>query len=161
MLIEGSCHCGAVRFRCESQHPVPYQRCYCSMCRKTGGGGGWMVNTEADAASLVVEGREHVHVYQAMIEGDGGPVRSRHERHFCGTCGSHLWAFNARWPELVHPVASAIDTALPAPPAHVHMMVGSRASWVEVEGGEADDRFDAYPAQSIAGWHDTHGLTLE
>jgi|GEM_PF-3029017 len=27
MLLEGSCHCGAVRFRVESETPYPYQAC--------------------------------------------------------------------------------------------------------------------------------------
>jgi hypothetical protein len=39
MLLEGSCHCGAIRFRVESETPYPYQACYCSICRKTAGGG--------------------------------------------------------------------------------------------------------------------------
>ncbi len=39
MLLEGSCHCGAVAFRLESAHPYPYNICYCSICRKTAGGG--------------------------------------------------------------------------------------------------------------------------
>jgi hypothetical protein len=30
MRLEGSCHCGAVRFRVESETPYPYQACYCS-----------------------------------------------------------------------------------------------------------------------------------
>lgn len=37
MQLEGSCHCGAVSFSLESAHPYPYQRCYCSICRKTQG----------------------------------------------------------------------------------------------------------------------------
>lgn len=37
MQLEGSCHCGAVTFSLESAHPYPYQRCYCSICRKTQG----------------------------------------------------------------------------------------------------------------------------
>jgi hypothetical protein len=45
MRLEGSCHCGAVRFRVESHTPYPYMRCYCSICRKTQGGGGYAVNT--------------------------------------------------------------------------------------------------------------------
>jgi hypothetical protein len=32
MLLEGSCHCGAVRFRVESQESYPFMRCYCSIC---------------------------------------------------------------------------------------------------------------------------------
>jgi len=38
MQLEGSCHCGAVSFSLTSAHPYPYQRCYCSICRKTQGG---------------------------------------------------------------------------------------------------------------------------
>jgi hypothetical protein len=49
MLLEGSCHCGAVSFRVESETPYPYQACYCSICRKTAGGGGYAINLGADA----------------------------------------------------------------------------------------------------------------
>nr|WP_215729365.1 hypothetical protein [Pseudomonas sp. P42] len=28
------CHCGEVSFSLTSAHPYPYQRCYCSICRK-------------------------------------------------------------------------------------------------------------------------------
>ena len=49
MLLEGSCHCGAVSFRVESSTPYPYQACYCSICRKTAGGGGYAINLGADA----------------------------------------------------------------------------------------------------------------
>jgi hypothetical protein len=39
MDVHGSCHRGAVRFSLRSLQAVPYQRCYCSICRKTQGGG--------------------------------------------------------------------------------------------------------------------------
>lgn len=161
MLLEGSCHCGKVRFRCQSQHPEPYQRCYCSICRKAGGSGGFLINIEADANTLEVEGREHMRVYQAMIERDGERAQSRHERHFCGECGCHLWAFNERWPELLHPVAGAIDTPLPSCGESVHMMMGSKAGWVPVEGKPGDAKFDGYPEESLAAWHDKRGLTVD
>ena len=67
MRLEGSCHCGAVRFSAESRQPVPYQRCYCSICRKAGGGGGYTINIAADAATLEVEGRGSVRVYRALL----------------------------------------------------------------------------------------------
>lgn len=158
MLLEGSCHCGAVRFRCDSRQPVPYQRCYCSICRKTGGGGGFMINLGGDAATLEVEGREHVAVFRARVDRGKGPQTSEHERHFCRLCGCHLWAFHPRWPELVHPVASAIDTPLPPAPSSVHMMLGSRAPWVAVEVGPDDAAFEAYPEESLADWHRARGL---
>lgn len=163
MRLEGSCHCQAVRFSCDSTHPVPYQRCYCTICRKTGGGGGFLINIEADANTLQVEGRDNTSVYRATIERDGEQTTSRHERHFCKLCGSHLWGFNSRWPDLLHPVAGAIDTALPLAPAHVHMMTNdeSRASWVPVDAGETDERFARYPKESLADWHRARGVEVE
>ena len=156
MHLDGSCHCGRVRFSLESAEPWPYQRCYCSICRKTGSGG-FMINLGGDFSTLVVHGEEHLSHYRATVERDGKPVESQHRRTFCSHCGCHLYAWNARWPDLVHPVASAIDTPLPEPPAHVHMMVGSKAGWVPLEVGPDDAVFDAYPARSLRDWHRDHG----
>lgn len=95
MLLEGSCCCGAVRFRVESPSPYPFNLCYCSICRKTGGGGGYAINLGALSATLEVEGRDHLGVFHARIDGQESPA----ERHFCKTCGSALWLYDARWPE--------------------------------------------------------------
>jgi hypothetical protein len=162
MLLEGSCHCGAVRFRLRSPHPYPFNLCYCGVCRKTAGGGGFAINLGGDYDSLEVEGREHVRVYHAKIrEDDGEPWESPAGRHFCGRCGSHLWLWDPRWPELVHPLASAIDTTLPAPPERTHLMLGSKTSWVEPAIGPNDRQFAEYPDESIADWHARLGLTAD
>jgi len=160
MQLEGSCHCGAVRFRLRSAHPYPYQRCYCSICRKTQGGGGYAINLGGDGASLRVTGRQHVTVYHAKVKDpeDARAHRSPAERHFCSHCGSALWLWDPRWPELVHPFASAIDTPLPAAPDSTHIMLEFRAPWVAVETGLGDRRHDRYPEESIAEWHERHGL---
>ncbi len=60
--------------------------------------------------------------------------------------------------ELIHPFASAIDTPLPIPPEHTHLMLGSKASWVEVEAHGKDRQFDVYSEESIAQWHERLGL---
>lgn len=57
MHLEGSCHCGAVQFSLEAYAPVPYLRCYCSVCRKTAGGGGFGINLGGRANSLVVRAK--------------------------------------------------------------------------------------------------------
>lgn len=159
MHLKGSCHCQAVRFELESKHPYPFNVCYCSICRKTAGGGGFAINLGGDYESMRVEGREHVRIYQALIENDEGKKeRSEARRHFCGECGSALWLWDPRWPELVHPHASAIDTPLPKPPERVHLMLGSKASWVEPHIGKRDQSFDEYPEESIAHWHQRLGL---
>ena len=68
-----------------------------------------------------------------------------------------MW--DPRWPELVHPLASAIDTPLPTPPERTHLMLDSKPSWVEVHRGPRDRSYPGYPEESIADWHDRLGLT--
>lgn len=160
MLLEGSCHCGAVRFSVRSRHPYPYQRCYCGICRKTQGGGGYAVNLAADAETFKLTGKKHVAIYHARFRNpeDARAHTSTAERAFCSKCGSALWLFSPEWPELIHPFASAIDTPLPAPPERTHLMLDFKAPWVEVEASRHDKRFARYPKESIAEWHQRLGL---
>ncbi|TEA77068.1 GFA family protein [Allopusillimonas ginsengisoli] len=160
MQLEGSCHCGAVAFSLTSINPYPYQRCYCSICRKTQGGGGYAINLSGDARTLKLKGGEHVSVYHAVINRNGGedPRESSAERHFCSQCGSALWLFSPEWPDLIHPFASAIDTNLPVPPERTHLFADSRASWVEINARPGDQVFKEFPEESIAQWHERLGL---
>src|SRR5918992_1123761 len=117
MRLEGSCHCVAVRFSLQSAHPYPFNLCYCSICRKSAGAGGFAINLSGSYARLQIEGDDHIRVYHAVLRDSEGTEirRSDAERHFCGSCGSALWLWDPNWPELVHPHASAIDTELPKP----------------------------------------------
>ncbi len=163
MLLEGSCHCGAVRFSLESSTPVPFMLCYCSICRKTGGGGGYAINIMGLAATLQVQGRDEVRVYRALLDGPGrkeGRV-SEGRRHFCGRCGSALWMADPHWEQWVWPLASAIDTPLPAPPERVHLMENHRPAWAEGPTGPSDAHFGEYPEDSIEAWHRKRGLFEE
>lgn len=73
--LTGSCQCGSIQFTLDSQTPVPYQHCACSICRKVGGYSG-AVNLGGIADSLrVVSGKElikyvfllHIHMSRFMI----------------------------------------------------------------------------------------------
>jgi hypothetical protein len=160
MLLEGSCQCGQVRFSLRSAHPYPFNLCYCSICRKTAGGGGYAINLSGEYGTLEVHGREHITVYHATLRDPvtGETTKSTGERTFCGVCGSMLWVWSPEWPELVHPFASAIDTPLPEPPERTHLMLGSKAPWVTVHAGPEDKLFERYPEESIAAWHRRLGL---
>ncbi len=154
MKLEGSCHCGAVRFSVEAYAPVPFMRCYCSICRKTAGGGGYAINLGAKAKTLKVKGEKNIAMFHARV----GGKRSTGQRRFCSKCGSALWVYDPEWPDLVHPFASAIDTRLPEAPSLVHMMLGSKANWVPVHAGKRDEKYDEYPPHSLEEWHRKHGL---
>ena len=161
MRLEGSCHCRKVTFTLDCAHPYPFNLCYCSICRKTAGSGGYGINLGGDYSTLEVNGREHLNIYQARRIGpeNGEESTSPARRNFCRHCGSALWVWDPRWPELVHPFASAIDTELPVPPERTHLMLNSKAPWVTPCFGDMDKRFDEYPEESIAQWHERLGLT--
>ncbi|MEP6942350.1 MAG: GFA family protein [Betaproteobacteria bacterium] len=162
MKLEGSCHCGAVRFSVESHTPQPYMRCYCSICRKTAGGGGYAINIMGDAETLKVRGERNVSVYRARIKEEGAAraTLSSSRRHFCAKCASALWAWDPQWKEYVYPFASAIDTRLPKPEQTVEMMLNYAAPWCDIPKGRKHTHFREYPKESIAGWHKKRGLEV-
>ena len=161
MKLEGSCHCGAVRFSVETHTPHPYQRCYCSICRKLAGGGGYAVNIMGEKQTLQVWGKEHLTVYRSAkndrdrYEADGlGFSR----RNFCAKCGTMLWNFNPNHPDWVYPFASAIDSPLPVPPEYNHIMLEHAVSWADVPNGPHDAHYAGYPDISIEDWHRKRAL---
>lgn len=155
MKLKGSCSCGNVTFSLESKHPYPYQLCYCSICRKTQGGGGYAINLAGSADSLKVKGKKFIRVYKAKVKNpeDKKSWQSSGERNFCKKCGSGLWLYDPSWPELIHPFASAIDTELPSPPERTHLMLDFKPKWVKIHKGIKDKTFKRYPKESIARWH--------
>lgn len=158
LALKGSCRCGVVAFAVESHTPQPYMRCYCRICRKTAGGGGYAINLGAISATMEVRGRDALAVYRAEIETDGVCRTSTGERNFCSKCASALWLYDATWPELIHPFAAAIDVDLPVPPESTHIMLRYKPDWVVPSIGPKDKCFDEYPEESIAEWHRARGL---
>eukprot|EP01138_Halocafeteria_seosinensis_P009393 gb/GECG01009598.1/.p1 GENE.gb/GECG01009598.1/~~gb/GECG01009598.1/.p1 ORF type:complete len:178 (+),score=10.99 gb/GECG01009598.1/:1-534(+) len=156
MESKGSCRCGRVKFTVQLTGPAPFMVCNCSRCVKCQGP--WNPNLLGDTRSFrLVEGPEFVKTYQAREE-DGS--LSNHERKFCSECGSHLWAFDSRWPDVIHPVASAIDTELPVPPCYRHIMMGDKKTWIpaSAEQMKIEQAFERYPDKSLEQWHKEKGM---
>ena len=154
MRLEGSCQCEKVRFRVQSETPVPFMFCFCSICRKTTGGA-FGCNIMGVRATLKVTGAKNLRRYHARIRRPGKPTEiSEGERWFCGVCGTHLYVLDKRWPEGVWPNAGAIDTPLPRAPAHVFMMTRYKPDWVPLDGLGEGPRYPEYPELSIAAWHE-------
>jgi hypothetical protein len=113
---------------------------------------------------LRVEGEENITVFQAKARNpeDEEAKTSPARRYFCSSCGSALWVYDPRWPELVHPFASAVDTPLLEPPEMVRIMLEFAAPWCEIpEEREGERHFERYPEESIEEWHHRHGLYRE
>ncbi|CEK11553.1 GFA family protein [Legionella hackeliae] len=162
MELQGSCHCRAVRFHCKTHSPYPFMRCYCSICRKTAGGGGYTINIMAVADTLTVKGKEFISIYQARLDPkDEHSEPSTTQRLFCKNCGSFLWIFDSNWPDLIHPFASAIDTPLPKPLETIHMMLNYAANWCDIPHGKHEIHYKEYPQLSIEEWHKQHKLWIK
>ena len=162
----------------QSNTPVPYQLCACSICRKVGGYGG-SVNLGGIAETLkiskgenlikfVVTGAERfsaayqiIRKYQAIKDrGTSQQSPCSSQRSFCSNCSSMLWLWDESWPELIHPFASAIDTELPAPDEMVCVLGESKPAWIRWPEGKKSVH-QHYGNDSIEGWHKKHGMYCE
>lgn len=82
--ISGGCHCGEVRYRINAE-AVMQQFCFCSDCTKIGGTDGYAGYIIATADLEVLKGTTKAYT----LTSDRGNLI---HRHFCGTCGTRLWA---------------------------------------------------------------------
>ncbi|KAJ1667886.1 hypothetical protein EV178_001083 [Coemansia sp. RSA 1646] len=161
--LKGSCHCGAVAFEFSTPAPVPFMRCYCSICRKTSGGGGYTVNIMGMSDTLAVtRGKENLKSYRAVKNKEAAPEDQVlcQNRYFCTTCASYLWAHCDDYPQWIYPYASAIDTELPVPQATASIMLGSTKAWADPrklpKRDSCNETFDEYPNYSLEQWHKDH-----
>ena len=118
-MIEGSCLCGAVRFRAMRMSGIV--SCHCTMCRKAAGGaaGAFFVALRDE---VTWEGAEHLASYKSSPE----LVRA-----FCSRCGTAMTGANLIEPdETIILAANALDGDIAARiVAHEH--AGSKASWAD------------------------------
>ncbi|KKK23119.1 hypothetical protein ARAM_000702, partial [Aspergillus rambellii] len=160
-LLEGSCQCGGVEFNLESSTPVPYQLCACGICRKIGGHMG-CVNLGGIADSLkITKGKDLIKKYTAVKDrGTPNEKICETERNFCSNCSTMLWLWCHRWPDLIHPFASAIDTELPVPTEMSCIFDASKPKWATwPEGNKVI--YDQYPSDSLENWHKKRGLFIQ
>jgi len=151
MRLQGSCQCGKVKYSVQSDTPVPFMYCFCSICRKTAGCA-FAANVMGKRKTLRVSGKRHLREYHARVRSRGKTRVSEAQRWFCKECGTHLYVLDDRWPEGVWPNAGAIDTELPAAPSQVFIMTRYKPAWAPMPG--RGPKFDEYPDLSIAQWHE-------
>jgi len=119
MMLEGGCHCGAIRYRIESE-PICVNGCHCRDCQ-TLTGSAFAVN--------------------AMIEADrvkvarGEPATDPEFGTRCGKCGVLLWATHPMFGEnILFLRAGTLDESERMAP-DIHFFVRSKHPWITLPEG--------------------------
>lgn len=125
---EGGCLCGKVRFRLEKPAHDVYH-CHCSICRKLQG---------ALYPTYAVVARDGFRLLSGDGEMDTYDSSPTTHRHFCRTCGSHVWEEVERQPgDIWFSVGTLDDGADPGGRAATerHIFWESRTGWYEPDDG--------------------------
>ncbi|ORY26707.1 DUF636 domain protein [Naematelia encephala] len=168
VLLEGACHCRAVKYTVESNTPVPFMHCQCSICRKVGGYMG-SVNIMGNSSTMnIIRGKDKIKVYIAAVSfnDDDTPKKiGNSKRSFCTECSSMLWNYHDEWPDWIYPFASNIDSPNPLPPVPQghHLVAIKRDSCPShVPLPEGAKGYKGYgPSAGIEAWHKETGAWVD
>jgi hypothetical protein len=132
---EGSCLCGALRYRF-ALPPLWVAHCHCTMCRRAQGAAfvTWL-GTDAGRFELIGNAG-YLRIYRSSPEAT---------RSFCGRCGTPLFFESGNWPGELHITLGSVDAATAArlqPQGHVHW--AAHVPWI-------GDIHDGLPRHEAAG----------
>ena len=131
-MISGSCLCRAIRF--EAKQVVFFGHCHCSMCRKAHGA------AFATFAGIPAEDFRYLEGAELIQRYESSPGS---HRAFCPVCGANAPVKSADGRMMYVPAGLFDDDPLVRPT--LHMFVGSKAPWWEI-----DDKllkYEEYPPQ--------------
>lgn len=117
-MIKGSCFCGAVRYQ-SAGNLLIFANCHCPDCRKFSGSAFSSVLAVEAGGFSVTAGEDHL----VPFASSPGKVR-----HFCKTCGCHLFARAEQRPGMVIVRAGTLDED-PGMAPQCHVWAGQKAPW--------------------------------
>jgi len=124
MAYTGSCLCGGIAFRVESELE-PIQVCHCTQCRKAQGGPFAAVIPVAVSAFHLLSGE---HLLQSYESSPGK------QRVFCRSFGAPVYSRRQSLPAVIRVRAGLFDEPLPVKPAW-HAYTGSKCNWWSIQDG--------------------------
>lgn len=118
---QGSCLCGAVRYRIDFPTRF-FAHCHCRSCRRAHGAPvvSW-AGVTAPAFHLLA-GEDTLRRYESS---------PRTFRSFCGRCGTSLFFTSERWEGEVHVAVATLDEPMDRPPMG-HHLYEEHVDWFQV-----------------------------
>lgn len=141
-MIEGGCHCGAIRYRIDDDL-IDAGYCHCDICQQTTGAPVLAWSRFPFEAFAYAEG--HPVVYESSEWG---------QREFCGACGAQICYRDIEDPVTVEVNTATLDEPESFEPEY-HIYTVDQLSWFEIdddlpryererpEGEDADEDDDA------------------
>lgn len=132
-MLEGGCHCGAVRYRVEGD-PVYHALCHCTDCRRA---------TGAPLVSWALYPNAQFAVTQGEAKAYASSEHAR--RHYCSTCGTSLFYTNETvFPDMTDIQSATLDDP-EAVPLAIHVQTAERIGWMK--NAHELPQFERYPSQ--------------
>ncbi len=132
-MITGKCLCGAVRYQIDTP-PLLVRTCWCRVCQTIGAGSA-TVNAVFPSAAFTCAGE--IGTYTSIA--DSGNVMNR---HFCPTCGVHVYGRVESRPDIVVVRVGTLDDPEIAKPA-MTIWTSRAPSWACLD--PALPKFDGQP----------------
>jgi hypothetical protein len=120
--IQGSCFCGAIRYRA-TVNPLASMVCHCNSCRRLSGAPmvAWV--------SFPKDQFAYLHGQPAELRSSPGVLRT-----FCSTCGTQLTYHNDDYADEIDVTTSSLDDPSAFPPTH-HSWMSDNVRWVQMGDG--------------------------
>ncbi len=125
--IEGTCRCGAVRYRLATGTMPPVYCCHCRVCQTWSGSAFTEQAVIAEAQIEVTAGA--VEIYES-VTASGATSTQR----LCGLCHTRLWNTNSARPGLAVVRAGTLDASETLVP-RAHIWVKRKQPWIAIAPG--------------------------
>ena len=135
-MYQGSCLCGSIRYVIDGELS-DFGYCHCTSCRKASGSA-FGANIGVARSDLKLKDPD---LHLREFESSPGKIRT-----FCAQCGSPIFAYLTRTPELVRIRLGSLDTDL-GKTAKAHTFVSDKADWELIEG--TIPQFDEWADKSV------------
>jgi hypothetical protein len=123
-MYQGSCLCNGIAYAIDGEIGE-FGYCHCTSCRKASG--------SAHAANAPVEriAFRLLRGEELLREFESSPGKFR---AFCGRCGSPIYAYLERSPDVIRIRLGSLDTAFTKQPT-AHTWVSDKAPWEPIDDG--------------------------
>jgi hypothetical protein len=134
----GSCLCGDVRYEIHGALS-DFGHCHCRSCRKSSGSA-FGANAGVDRAAFQLLSGAN-----ALREFESSPGKLR---VFCSRCGSPIYAYLAKTPDVLRIRLGSLDTPLEAR-ARAHTFVSDKADWEDIAAFSALPQFSEWASRDV------------